>query len=103
MNRRSFLSGAAVLLAAPSIVRVSSIMPVYAPRPEYFILARSPPPFDLGEGRLTGAGYWMIGERHLDGLLRIGIADDRAVDLLAAGYRGRLLGVDWIADQRELV
>jgi len=32
-SRRSFLGGAALLLAAPAIVRASSLMPVSVPRP----------------------------------------------------------------------
>lgn len=33
MNRRSFLIGSSVLLAAPSIVRASNLMPVSVPKP----------------------------------------------------------------------
>lgn len=38
LTRRHLLTGAACLLAAPAIVRAASLMPVSAPRPDYWMV-----------------------------------------------------------------
>lgn len=59
-KRRGFLLGAAALLAAPSIVRASSLMPVVVPEPVRWSVEVTPPR-KLGL-RVTGKlGFWVAG------------------------------------------
>lgn len=91
LTRRHLLTGAACLLTAPAIVRVASLMPVSAPRPDYWMVEWPQPwqrsvlhhlgayrPATDAEIRTAKAtGFWSGLSSHKDGVRLWCLATDK--------------------------